>query len=137
MIPESVLSQIQDRIDIVEVIASYVSLRRAGRNFKAPCPFHHEKTPSFMVNVDKQIFHCFGCGAGGNVFGFLMKAEKKDFPEVVEMLAERTGVELPKDKSFSSEATKRSELFVKANQAGLEVYHKNLIDFSKISQNFG
>ena len=127
MIPESVLNQIQDRIDIVEVIASYVSLRRSGRNFKAPCPFHHEKTPSFMVNVDKQIFHCFGCGAGGNVFGFLMKAEKKDFPEVVEMLAERTGVELPRDKSFSSEASKRSELFVKANQAALEVYHKNLL----------
>ena len=127
MIPESVLNQIQDRIDIVEVIASYVPLRRSGRNFKAPCPFHHEKTPSFMVNVDKQIFHCFGCGAGGNVFGFLMKAEKKDFPEVVEMLAERTGVELPKDKSFSSEASKRSELFIKANQAALEVYHKNLL----------
>ncbi len=127
MIPESVLNQIQDRVDIVEVIASYVPLRRAGRNFKAPCPFHHEKTPSFMVNVDKQIFHCFGCGAGGNVFGFLMKAEKRDFPEVVEMLAQRTGVELPKDKFFSSEATKRSELFVKANQAALEVYHQNLL----------
>ena len=128
MIPESVLNQIQDRIDIVEVIQGYVPLRPSGRNFKAPCPFHHEKTPSFMVSTDKQIFHCFGCGAGGNVFGFLMKAEKKDFPEVVEMLAERTGVEIPKDKAFSPEVLKRSALFVKANQLALDFYHKTLLE---------
>ena len=128
MIPEAVLNQIQDRVDIVEVIASYVPLRRSGRNFKAPCPFHHEKTPSFMVSVDKQIFHCFGCGAGGNIFGFLMKMEKKDFPEVVEMLAERTGVEIPKDKAFSPEASKKFALFVKANQLAMDYYHKTLLN---------
>lgn len=128
MIPEGVLSQIQGRVDIVEIISGFAPLRRAGRNFKAPCPFHHEKTPSFMVNPDKQIFHCFGCGAGGNVFGFLMKAEKKDFLEVVESLAERTGVELPKAKNFSPENARRSELLVKANQSALEFYHKTLLE---------
>ena len=96
MIPDATLHQIQDRLDIVEVISGYLTMRRAGRNFKANCPFHGEKTPSFMVSPDKQIFHCFGCGAGGNVFGFVMKIEKKDFRETVEMLAERAGVELPR-----------------------------------------
>lgn len=127
MIPEATLSQIQDRLDIVEVVSAFVPLRRAGRNFKAPCPFHHEKTPSFMVSPDKQIFHCFGCGAGGNVFGFLMKAEKKDFLEVVESLAERTGVELPKAKPLSDERAKRYELFVKANALALDFYHQTLL----------
>ncbi|MBI3252336.1 MAG: DNA primase [Candidatus Omnitrophica bacterium] len=126
MIPDSVLAQIQDRVDIVELVSAYVPLRRAGRNFKAPCPFHQEKTPSFMVSPDKQIFHCFGCGAGGNVFGFLMKIEKKDFVEAVETLAEKTGVEIPKDKAFAA-ASEKTSLLLKANQRALEFYHKALL----------
>ncbi|MEI8176851.1 MAG: CHC2 zinc finger domain-containing protein, partial [Candidatus Omnitrophota bacterium] len=66
-IPEHIIDQVRDRVDIVEVVGSYIPLKKAGRNFKAPCPFHHEKSPSFMVSQDKQIFHCFGCGVGGNV----------------------------------------------------------------------
>src|SRR3989338_3829207 len=104
MIPDVILHQIQDRVDIVEVIGAVVPLKRAGRNFKGQCPFHQEKTPSFIVSPDKQIFHCFGCGAGGNVYSFLMKHEKKDFIEVVEMLAEQVGVEIPKDKKFSPQS---------------------------------
>ncbi len=127
MIPESVLNQIQDRTDIVEVIASVVALKRAGRNFKAPCPFHHEKTPSFIVNPDKQIFHCFGCGVGGNVFSFLMKFEKKDFREAVESLADRAGIELPKDKEENSAALQRTALYLKANQLALEYFRKSLL----------
>ncbi len=126
MIPESILNQIQERVDIVEIISAFVSLRRSGRNFKAPCPFHHEKTPSFMVNTDKQIFHCFGCGVGGNVFSFLMKQEKKDFREVVEMLAERVGVEIPKDKNLNPQAVDRTTQLVKANQAAADFYHRTL-----------
>ena len=128
MIPEAVLNQIQDRIDIVEIISATVPLKRAGRNFKAPCPFHNEKTPSFMVSPDKQIFHCFGCGAGGNVFGFLMKQERKDFREVAEMLAERAGVEIPKDKNTSSETLERNALFAKANQLAVGFYHEALLN---------
>ena len=70
-IPENILSEIQDKCDIVEIISSYIPLKQAGRNFKAQCPFHHEKTPSFIVSPEKQIYHCFGCNSGGNVFNFI------------------------------------------------------------------
>ena len=95
MIPETVLKQIQDRSDIVDVVGGYVPLKRAGRHFKALCPFHPEKTPSFMVNPTKQIFHCFGCGEGGDVIAFVMKYERLEFPEAVRALGVRAGVEIP------------------------------------------
>ena len=100
-IPEEIINDVQERCDIVEVVAGYIPLKRAGRNFKAHCPFHHEKTPSFIVSPDKQIYHCFGCGMGGNVFNFLMQYEKLEFPEAVEILAKKVGVALPK-KEFKS-----------------------------------
>jgi DNA primase len=93
--PETALDQILNRIDITELISGYIPLKRAGRNFKACCPFHHEKTPSFLVSPDKQIYHCFGCGAGGNAFNFLMQYERLDFPEAVRALAKKAGVDLP------------------------------------------
>ncbi len=98
LIPEDVISQVIDRCDIVDTISAYVPLKRAGRNFKANCPFHHEKTPSFVVNPDKQIFHCFGCGEGGNIFAFLMKQEHLTFPEAVRLLAQKVNISLPEDK---------------------------------------
>lgn len=94
-IPDNILDQILERCDIAEIIAGYIPLKRSGRNFKALCPFHHEKTPSFMVNPDKGIFHCFGCGAGGNAFGFVMKYERLEFPEAARMLAKKAGVSIP------------------------------------------
>ena len=97
-IPEHILNEIQDRCDIVEVISSYIPLKPAGRNFKTTCPFHHEKTPSFVVSPDKQIYHCFGCNSGGNVFNFIKEYEKTDFIDVVKMLATKTGVKLPEYK---------------------------------------
>ncbi len=126
MIPESTLDQIQERVDIAEVIGAHVPLRRVGKNFKANCPFHLEKTPSFMVNPDKQIFHCFGCGVGGNVFTFLMKYEKKDFREVVEMLAERAGIEIPKDRVMDAEKESRRAQLLKAHHLASEYYQKIL-----------
>lgn len=95
-IPENILEDILSRVDIVEIISSYIPLKRAGRNFRALCPFHHEKTPSFMVSPDRQIYHCFGCSAGGNAFKFLMQYERMEFPEAVEALAKKAGVTLPK-----------------------------------------
>ncbi|MBI4341114.1 MAG: DNA primase [Candidatus Omnitrophica bacterium] len=95
LIPDDVIDDIQARVDIAEVIGRYVPLKRAGRHFKAPCPFHKEKTPSFMVNTDKQIFHCFGCGVGGNIFSFLMQHDRLTFPEAVRQLADQAGVRLP------------------------------------------
>lgn len=99
LIPEDVLDEIQARTDIAELIGRYIPLRRAGRHFKALCPFHKERTPSFHINTEKQIFHCFGCQIGGNVFGFLMHQERLTFPEAVRQLAEQTGVRIPTDAS--------------------------------------
>lgn len=95
-IPEDVIERVASRADIVEVIGEHVALRKAGANYKGLCPFHEEKTPSFMVSPTKQIFKCFGCGVGGNVFNFLMKRDGLSFPEAVEYLAERVGVEIPR-----------------------------------------
>lgn len=102
-IPENILEEILNRLNIVEVISSYIPLKRAGRNFKALCPFHQEKTASFMVSPERQIYHCFGCGAGGNVFNFLMCYEHLEFPEAVEILAKKVGVVLPKTENYKKE----------------------------------
>jgi len=89
------IEEIKSRVDIVELASEYLTLKKAGRNFVGLCPFHQEKTPSFTVNRDKQIFYCFGCGEGGNVITFLMKIADKTFPEAIKDLAEKTGVVLP------------------------------------------
>ena len=90
-IPSETIEQIAAANDIVEVIGSYFPLKRAGSNFKALCPFHQEKTPSFTVSPSRQTFHCFGCGAGGSVFRFVMDYEHVDFPSAVRKLAARAG----------------------------------------------
>ena len=92
MIPEDKIAQVKEANDIVDVISGYVSLKKSGMNFKALCPFHTEKTGSFMVSPAKQIWHCFGCLEGGNVFQFIQKAEKLEFAEAVKLLAERKGI---------------------------------------------
>jgi len=94
--PESFIAQIKDAVNLVSVISEVVVLKKTGRNFQGLCPFHPEKTPSFMVNEEKQIFHCFGCGLGGNVFTFFMHYHHLTFPEAVSELAERLGISLPK-----------------------------------------
>lgn len=87
-----ILDEVKSRLDIVEVLGDHVELKRAGRNFRALCPFHAEKTPSFMVSPEKQLFHCFGCGAGGDIVGFVMRHESVGFEEALQMLAKRAGV---------------------------------------------
>ncbi|MCA9672735.1 MAG: DNA primase [Myxococcales bacterium] len=110
-IPESVIADIRDRTDIVQVIGRYVELKRSGGNHKGLCPFHDEKTPSFNVNADKQFFHCFGCQESGDVIGFLMKLEGRTFMEVVEELAQRAGVEIQHESPAEAQraAARRSE----------------------------
>ncbi|MCL6449744.1 MAG: DNA primase [Acetobacteraceae bacterium] len=93
---EEVVARVRDRVDIVGLIGEYVQLRKAGKNFVGLCPFHQERTPSFSVSPDKQMFYCFGCQAGGDVFNFLMKKENLTFPEALELLARRAGVPLPR-----------------------------------------
>ena len=125
-IPEQIIDQIQDRVDIVEVIGSYIPLKKAGRNYKAPCPFHHEKTPSFMVSQEKQIFHCFGCGVGGNVFNFLMKYERLEFPEAARLLAQKAGVIIPASKTESREEASFTNSLYAANELAASFFQKNL-----------
>ena len=122
---EEKVSEIRDRSSILEVVSDYVTLKKAGKNHRGLCPFHSEKTPSFMVNEEKQIFHCFGCGEGGDVFTFLMKAGHFSFPQAVEMLAQRYGVKLPSRElspSQKKELAKRDILF-QINEAASEYYH--------------
>jgi len=127
--PDETVSEVRERANILEVISDYVSIKKTGRNYKGLCPFHSEKTPSFMVNEEKQIFHCFGCGEGGDVFTFLMKVGHFSFPEAVETLAKRYGVRLsPREFSPAKkkEVAKREILF-QINQVASEYFHDLLL----------
>ena len=99
LIPQSFIDELLNRVDIVEVIDRRVTLKKAGKNYQACCPFHQEKTPSFSVQPEKQFFYCFGCGAGGNAVGFIMKFQNLGFPEAVEVLARDAGMEVPRQES--------------------------------------
>src|SRR5690625_2556332 len=94
-IPDSVINEVRRSHNIVDIVGEYVQLKKRGRNYFGLCPFHDEKTPSFSVTDDKQIFHCFGCGKGGNVITFLMEVENFSFIDALSYLAERSGIQLP------------------------------------------
>ena len=121
--PDRLIEEIRERNDLVDVIAMYVPLKRAGRHFKARCPFHTEKTPSFLVNPEKQVYHCFGCGASGDVFSFLKQHEKMEFPDAVRFLAKRAGVTLPR---ASGEKVEESEAVYAANAYAARLFQRNL-----------
>ncbi len=125
-IPQEIIDRLLDRLDIVEVVSGYIQLKKAGRNFKANCPFHNEKTPSFMVSPDKQIYHCFGCGAGGNAIGFVMQYENMDFPEAVRMLAAKAGVELPKYEKDTGPAASLANRLYEINKTAATFYQNFL-----------
>jgi len=103
-IPDDIIANIKNSADIVDVVSEVVRLKKAGKNYLGLCPFHSEKTPSFTVSPDKQMFHCFGCGEGGSVFTFLMKHQGLSFPEAVALLAKRCGIALPRPEKGSREA---------------------------------
>ncbi len=125
----SVISEVKQKMDIVEVISDYIALQKAGRNFKALCPFHSEKHPSFFVFPEQQTWHCFGaCGTGGDVFSFLMKKEGIDFGQALRLLAQRAGITLISPAiSRSAEDKKRERLF-QINEATAEYYHHLLLN---------
>ncbi len=125
MIPQEFIEEIQQRTDIVDLISGYIPLKRAGRNFKALCPFHNEKTPSFFVSPQRQIFHCFGCGKGGGVLQFLMLYERMNFVEAVELLAKRAGVSIPYQRSSPKDRLK-IVLYEVVEEAS-RFFHSNLI----------
>ncbi|MCX5836178.1 MAG: DNA primase [Deltaproteobacteria bacterium] len=127
-IPGSKVEEVKDRADIVDLISEYVTLKKAGRNFIGLCPFHKEKTPSFTVNRDKQIFYCFGCGEGGNVYSFLMKITHQSFPEAVRYLARKTGIVIPEG-AITREEKERigvREQIIRVNQMAAGHFSQNL-----------
>ncbi|MFQ5481305.1 MAG: DNA primase, partial [Nitrospinaceae bacterium] len=129
-IPEHILEDIRNRADIVEVISDYVPLKSGGKNFKGLCPFHTEKTPSFTANREKQIYHCFGCGAGGNVFRFLMQIEDVPFMEAVRRLASRYQVSLPAGtvRKEGGRSWNEKEVLFRLNGRAAEFYRQQCLD---------
>ena len=107
--PEEVVEEVRMKNDIVDVISGYVKLQKKGSNYFGLCPFHNEKSPSFSVSPSKQMYYCFGCGAGGNVITFVMEYENYSFMEALQMLADRAGVALPKQE-YSKEAKEAADL---------------------------
>ena len=105
----SFADRVKQQADIVRVVGEYVRLKKSGQNFTGLCPFHAEKSPSFAVHPTKQIYHCFGCGVGGDVFKFVMEMEKCAFPEAIRIVAEKCGIAVPRQKERSPEERKENQ----------------------------
>ena len=135
---DEILEEVRQSNDIVDIISQYVHLKRSGRNFFGLCPFHNEKSPSFSVSPDKQIFHCFGCGEGGNVISFIMKIEGVNFKEAVQILAQRANINLPTLENSGDFAKEELKTKVdKVNEFAAQYYHENLYKpGAKIAQEY-
>lgn len=116
------VTRIREKVDIVPFISEYIPLKKAGRNFKCPCPFHNEKSPSFVVSPERQIWHCFGCGKGGDVFTFLMEYENMEFVEALRFLAKKTGIQLSEKGFDPGISSKKDQIYI-LNRLALEFYH--------------
>ncbi|MCP9460566.1 MAG: DNA primase [Nitrospira sp.] len=128
LISDSIIDRIKERVDIVDIVSHHVALTKTGQNFKGLCPFHQEKTPSFIVNPSRQIFHCFGCGAGGNVFTFLTRLTGANFPEVVRELGQKVGVEVAEAPVVSGNHAEQTRRIERLNQAAAAWFRHNLRD---------
>lgn len=127
-IPEEIVEKIRFSIDLVEVVSDYIKLQKRGRNFVGLCPFHQEQSPSFTVAPEKQLYYCFGCGSGGNVFTFIMKVENLTFAEAVRFLAQRAGISIPEPPATGAQrkARHRKEQLYELNQLAADFYHRVL-----------
>lgn len=124
---DELIEEIKSSNDIVDIISQYVVLKRRGRNFLGLCPFHKEKTPSFCVSPDKQIFHCFGCGVGGDVITFITKIENLNYRDTIQMLAEKANITLPTvDNSIDNKRQMMKERVYQINELVANLYHENL-----------
>ena len=119
----SVIEEIKNRLDIKDIVGNYLKLEKTGTNYRAVCPFHSEKTPSFFVSSPKQIFKCFGCGASGDIFKFVMLIENIEFPESLKILAEKAGVEL---KKFDFKKDSNRQRILEINQQACKFFQKQL-----------
>jgi len=125
MIPQHVIEQVRDRTDVAELVGQYVDLKRAGTNYKGLCPFHQERTPSFIVSPERQTFHCFGCGKGGNVFTFLMEMDGVTFPEAVRALADKAGIQV--DTRGADEDHSEQDALFQTNTFAARFYYHQLM----------
>jgi DNA primase len=126
--PQTFIDDLRRQADIARIIGDYVQLKKKGQNWMACCPFHEEKTPSFSVNPSKDIFYCFGCGKGGNVFNFVMEMEHVPFPEAIKLVASKAGVPLPQmeeDKKFEARRGEADEV-IRLNSLALEWWEGHL-----------
>ncbi len=129
-IPENKIDEIRNAADIVDLISAHVHLKKRGKNFIGLCPFHQEKTPSFTVSLDKQIYHCFGCGAGGNVFKFLMEFKNISFIEAVEEIADHLGIKIEMENTQPDDKQNEQELFYEINLVAARFFSDNLLKSS-------
>jgi len=123
---QRIIEDIKSRIDIVDFISNYVDLKKTGRNYKALCPFHSERTPSFVVNPEKQVFHCFGCGTGGDIIGFTMKQEGLSFIESVHLLAEKAGIKISRDQRSTEESIQRRDILLRIQKDAMHHFIDSL-----------
>src|ERR1700745_1091526 len=123
----SFAERVKQQADIVRVIGEYVRLKKSGANFTGLCPFHQEKTPSFAVHPVKQIYHCFGCGVGGDVFQFVMELEKSTFPEAFRTVAEKCGMPIPRERGHSPEERRENQ----QRSALVEMHREAAVFFSR------
>ncbi len=136
LIPEHIIEQVREANDVVEVISDYVQLKRSGRNWFGRCPFHNEKTPSFSVSSDKQIYHCFGCGAGGNVINFIMEHERLDFISSVKLLADRVNIVIEVDNREPQKKDDRAAIY-NMHEVACRVFEKQLAEPSnKVAKDY-
>ncbi|RKY99880.1 MAG: DNA primase, partial [Ignavibacteriae bacterium] len=127
-IPESKIEEVRTAASVVDVVSEFVQLRKRGKNYIGLCPFHNEKTPSFTVSEEKQIFHCFGCHTGGNVFKFLMEYNKISFVEAVQDLAEQLGIELDYAQTDYTEQQSEQEILYDINTEAAKYFLNNLLN---------
>lgn len=131
-IPEDVIEQVRSQVNIVDVVSQYVQLKQSGKNLFGLCPFHEERTPSFSVSEDKQIFHCFSCGRGGNVFKFMMEIENLSFPEAVKKVAEMEHLDVDSkyftDAAPASRETSEQKQLIELHEQAVKLYHHILIN---------
>ena len=137
--PDELIEEVRSRNDIVDVISGYVKLTKKGSSYFGLCPFHNEKSPSFSVSRQKQMYYCFGCGAGGNVFTFIMEYENYTFVEALKMLAERAGIELPEEE-YSKETKEKADLktaILEVNKLAAKYYYAQLkTEQGKLAHNY-
>lgn len=127
-IPEDIIREVNDASDIVEYVSRYVQLKKSGKDYSGLCPFHHEKSPSFHVSADKQLFHCFGCGASGNLVQFVMRTENLDFIDAIKVMADRAGIVIPEETGESDEQHLRRQRILEMNRLAARFYFECLKD---------